>query len=213
MLRYLGCITLGYKVLPPERVLSLIGLSEKVRRFSVSLPPALVDEFDETWTAMKYDSRSKAVHDAFRGFITETNWMRNEGGSTTGVVMILHYVDRPELVGEVNGILRLHRGLFRSLSQFFVGENNLLEVVAVEGDVREVRDLVQELMGVKGVKQRARDFLDACLVNLISFPMSDCRVRDILISVIHQLSERAISQILQERRDLKLNGVRFFIWD
>ena len=137
----------------------MIVLSENVRRFSVSLPPALVDEFDDTWMAMKYDSRSKAVHDAFRGFITETNWMRNEGGSTTGVVMILHYVDRPELVGEVNGILRLHRGLFRSLSQFFVGENKMLEVVAVEGEVGEVRDMVQELMAVKGVKQVKSSFL------------------------------------------------------
>jgi metal-responsive CopG/Arc/MetJ family transcriptional regulator len=85
--------------------------------------------------------------------------MHGEGVNTTGVVMILHYIDRPELVGEVNGILRLHRGLFRSMSQFFVGENKMLEVVAVEGEINEVRDLVQELMAVKGVKQVKSSFL------------------------------------------------------
>ena len=73
--------------------------------------------------------------------------------------MILNYVERPELVGEVNGILRLHWRLFKSMSQFFVGENKMLEVVAVEGEIREVRDLVQELMAVKGVKQVKSSFL------------------------------------------------------
>jgi metal-responsive CopG/Arc/MetJ family transcriptional regulator len=45
------------------------------------------------------------------------------------------------------------------MSQFFVGENKMLEVVAVEGEIREVRDLVQELMAVKGVKQVKSSFL------------------------------------------------------
>ncbi|MDH5783370.1 MAG: ribbon-helix-helix domain-containing protein [Candidatus Bathyarchaeota archaeon] len=38
---------------------------QSVVRFSVSLPPFLVREFDEVWKSMGYESRSKAVHDAF----------------------------------------------------------------------------------------------------------------------------------------------------
>lgn len=44
---------------------------ESVTRFNVSLPQTLVEEFDEIWRSMRYGSRSKAVHDAIRSFITE----------------------------------------------------------------------------------------------------------------------------------------------
>ncbi len=139
----------------------MIALSDdaNVRRFSVSLPPTLVDEFDETWKAMRYESRSKAVHDSFRSFISETHWMRNDEGNATGVIVILHYVERPELTGEINQIQRRYRSLIRSMNQFFVEENKMLEVVAVDGEIKKIKDLVQELMAVKGVKQVKSAFI------------------------------------------------------
>jgi len=43
----------------------------KVTRFSVSFPPPLVEKLDEAWRNMRYKSRSKAIHDAVRNFISE----------------------------------------------------------------------------------------------------------------------------------------------
>ena len=72
-----------------------------VTRFSVSLPPALVDDFDEAWKNMGYENRSKAAHDAFRAFITETKFTREESEEIAGTVTLLYYLDKPGLLNQI----------------------------------------------------------------------------------------------------------------
>ena len=127
--------------------------SGNVKRFSVSLPPSLVDEFDEAWQGMQYGNRSKAVHDAIRGFITETQWSTQASGEMMGVVLALIYLDRPGLAEEVMIFTHGFRGIIFSIHQVFVGENKVLEVIGVKGDVGEIVQLMQGLMAKKGVKQ------------------------------------------------------------
>jgi len=123
-----------------------------VRRFSVSLPPTLVEEFDETWRSMKYDNRSKAVHDAVRSFITEVQWMKQESGVVVGVVLVLRYLDRPGLVEEVATVQHRFKGVITSIQQLFIEKNKILEIIGVQGKVEEIKQLTQELMAKKGVK-------------------------------------------------------------
>jgi len=125
----------------------------KVRRFSISLPPSLVEEFDETWRNMRYANRSKAVHDAVRGFITEVQWMKRESGSVVGVVLVLHYLDRPGVMEEVAAVQHRFRGIISSIQQHYVEENKMLEIIGVKGAAGEIKRLTQELMAKKGVKQ------------------------------------------------------------
>jgi len=124
-----------------------------VRRFSVSLPPTLVEEFDETWQSMRYDNRSKAVHDAVRSFITEVQWMKRESGILVGVILVLQYLDKPNLVEEITMVQHTFKEVITSIHQIFVEENKMLGIVGVKGDVGEIKRLTQELMAKKGVKQ------------------------------------------------------------
>ena len=125
----------------------------KVTRFSVSLPPGLVEEMDNAWKAMGYDSRSKAIHDAVRSFITEFEWMRKEMGKITGAVLVLHYLDKPGLLDEITGIQHKHQNVIPSTMHIHLEENKCLEIIAVRGGVQEVKNLAQDLMTKKGVKQ------------------------------------------------------------
>ncbi len=127
--------------------------SGNVRRFSISLPPNLVEEFDETWRSVQYENRSKAVHDAIRGFITDIQWMRRETGLVVGVILVLYYLDRPALIERVALVQRRFRQVVRSSQHFYVERNKVMEVIAVEGKVEEIKQLTQELMVLKGVKQ------------------------------------------------------------
>lgn len=127
--------------------------SGSVRRFSISLPPTLVEEFDETWRSVGYDNRSKAVHDAIRSFITDVQWMRRETGAVVGTILVLYYLDRPALIERVALVRHRFRQVVRSIQQFYVEENKVMEVIAVEGEVEEIKRLTQELMVMKGVKQ------------------------------------------------------------
>jgi metal-responsive CopG/Arc/MetJ family transcriptional regulator len=74
----------------------------KVAGFSVSLPP-FGYEFDEAWQSMKYENRSKAVHEALRSFITEFEWTRKDSGRITGAVLVLYCLNKP---GRLEGITK-----------------------------------------------------------------------------------------------------------
>jgi len=125
----------------------------KVTRFSVSLPPPLVEKLDEAWKSMQYENRSKAIHDAVRSFITEFEWMRSEGGQITGAVLVLYYLDKPGLLNEVTRAQHRFKHVISSTLHVHLEEDKCLEIIAVEGSAREVRSLAQVLMAKRGVKQ------------------------------------------------------------
>ena len=125
----------------------------KVTRFSVSLPPHLVKKLDDAWKSMQYESRSKAVHDAIRSFITEFEWMREETGRITGAVLVLYYLDKPGLLDEITRVQHQFKNVISSTLHVHLEENKCLEIIAVEGSVQEVKSLTQTLMAKRGVKQ------------------------------------------------------------
>ena len=125
----------------------------KVTRFSVSLPPPLVQKLDEAWKSMQYENRSKAVHDAVRSFITEFEWMQKEAGRITGAVLVLYYLDKPGLIAEITEAQHQFHNVISSTLHIHLEENKCLEIIAVEGSVQEVRSLAQVLMAKRGVKQ------------------------------------------------------------
>jgi len=125
----------------------------KVTRFSVSLPPPLVQELDKAWKAMGYENRSKAVHDAVRSFITEFEWMREEEGRMTGAIHVLYYLDKPGLLEEIVGVQHSFKDVISSTLHIHLEEDKCLEIIAVKGSTKEVKSLAQALMTKKGVKQ------------------------------------------------------------
>jgi CopG family nickel-responsive transcriptional regulator len=125
----------------------------KVTRFSVSLPPPLVEKLDEVWKSMQYENRSKAVHDAVRSFITEFEWMQKDSGRITGAVLVLYYLDKPGLLDEITKAQHQFRNAISSTLHVHLEDNKCLEIIAVEGSVQEIRSLAQSLMTKRGVKQ------------------------------------------------------------
>jgi CopG family nickel-responsive transcriptional regulator len=125
----------------------------KVTRFSVSLPPPLVEKLDEAWKSMRYENRSKAIHDAVRSFIAEFELMRKEEGQITGAVLVLYYFDKPGLPEEVTRVQHQFRRIISSTVHIHLDENKCMEIIAVEGNAQEIRSLSQILMAKRGVKQ------------------------------------------------------------
>lgn len=125
----------------------------KVTRFSVSLPPPLLRKMDETWRSMQYEDRSKAIHDAIQSFISEFEWMKKETGLMTGAILILYYLDKPGLLDEITRVQHRFHHVISSTTHIHLEENKCLEMIAVKGNAKEVRDLAQVLMARKGVKQ------------------------------------------------------------
>lgn len=126
---------------------------KQVSRISVSLPSTLVDEFDDTWRSMKYKNRSKAIHDAIRGFITELRTTKLESSIVVGTILVLFYLDKTGLIEEVKNIQHKFKGIISAIQQTYIEENKMLEVVQVNGHFQEIERLMQDLMAKKGVKE------------------------------------------------------------
>jgi CopG family transcriptional regulator, nickel-responsive regulator len=124
-----------------------------VARFSVSLPPTLVDDFDDSWKSTGYENRSKAAHDAFRAFITENKWNREEGEEIAGTVTLLYYLDKPGLLNHIVEAQHKFENIVLSSMHLHLTENKCMEIIAVKGKAADVKSLSQELMTKKGVKQ------------------------------------------------------------
>jgi len=122
-------------------------------RFSVSLPPSLVREFDEVWKSMGYESRSKAVHDAFRSLISEFKWMREEAEEIVGAIVLLYYMDKPGLLNQIMHVQYRFEEVICSSMHIHLTRDKCLEIIAVKGNAQEIKQLTKELMTKKGVKQ------------------------------------------------------------
>lgn len=155
MLRADEIVTSSIKAFPAYDLLDSGRMSRKMKvtRFSVSLPPPLLEKLDEAWKTMQYENRSKAIHDALRSFITEFEWMREEAGQVIGAVHVLYYLDKPGLLDEITGVQHSFKNVISSTLHIHLEENKCLEIIAVKGSAKEIKSLTQALMAKKGVKQ------------------------------------------------------------
>ena len=124
-----------------------------VIRFSVSLPPPLVKDFDEVWKAKGYGNRSRAAHDAFRSFVSEHKWAFSETEEIAGAIILIYYLDKPGLLNRIFGIQHSYEGVVSSTMHIHLARNKCLEILAVKGKAKDVRSLGQELSTQKGVKE------------------------------------------------------------
>ncbi len=124
-----------------------------VTRFSVSLPPSLVKAFDDSWKDMGYESRSKAAHDAFRNFISDYKWTRTEAGEIAGTIALVYYLDKPGLLNQIVEAQHKFENVVTCSMHIHLTKDKCLEIIAVKGKASDIRNLSQELMTKKGVKE------------------------------------------------------------
>ena len=125
---------------------------ENVVRFSVSVPPELLTEFDETITRMGYD-RSKAIRIAMRDFLTEYMWKYEEEGVATGTITLIYDHDVSGLEETLTDIQHLSRNIIISTMHIHLSEQDCLIVIAVKGKVKTIKNLTENLMSKRGIRQ------------------------------------------------------------
>jgi len=122
-----------------------------VSRFGVSVPPDLLEKFDETIARMGYD-RSKAIQIAMRNFLTDYRWEYEEG-VVAGTLTIIYDHEAKGLEESLTDIQHAYRNIINSAMHVHLDEQNCLSVIAVKGEVKMIQNLAKELMSRRGVKQ------------------------------------------------------------
>jgi CopG family nickel-responsive transcriptional regulator len=124
----------------------------KIVRVGVTFPPDLLKEFDEIINKMGYESRSKAVQDAVRLYVSEKKWLSEEKADQTGVLLMVYDHEVKGLESELTETQHHHTQLISSTLHIHLNERDCLEAIAVRGKASEIRQLSDELTTKRGVK-------------------------------------------------------------
>jgi CopG family nickel-responsive transcriptional regulator len=125
----------------------------KITRVGVTFPPELLKDFDAIIGKMGYESRSKAIQDAVRLFVSERKWLQEEKNTPqTGVLLMVYDHDVRDLESNLTEVQHHHSDLVTSTLHIHIGERDCLEAIAVKGKAKEIRHLSDELATKRGVK-------------------------------------------------------------
>lgn len=124
----------------------------KIVRVGVTFPPDLLKDFDEIIGKMGYDSRSKAIQDAVRLYVSERKWIQEEEANQTGVILMVYDHEKRGIDSDLTDSQHHHQEIISSSMHIHLGEHDCLEVIAVKGKGSEIRHLSDELATRRGVK-------------------------------------------------------------
>jgi CopG family nickel-responsive transcriptional regulator len=124
----------------------------KVTRIGVTFPPELLKDFDEVISKMGYESRSKAIQDAVRLYVSERKWLKEENSTQTGILLMVYDHEVKGLESELTETQHHHSSLIASTMHIHLGERDCLEAIAVKGKASEIHELSDELTTRRGVK-------------------------------------------------------------
>jgi len=116
------------------------------------LPPSLLEEFDSAVEALGLD-RSKAVQQAMRTFLGEYRWSYQPAALAVGALVVVYDHEVKGLGDMITDVQHEMKGLITSSMHVHLDERRCLEIVAVRGQVEEIKRLAEGLSARRGVEQ------------------------------------------------------------
>lgn len=121
-------------------------------RIGVSLPDNLLGRFDEIITKRGYSSRSEGIRDAIRNYILHYEWMNEVEGERIGIITIIYDHEQRGLVSNLTSIQHDFMNLIQSSVHVHLDHDNCLEIIMLRGNGKEVKEVAEKMMSLKGVK-------------------------------------------------------------
>jgi len=121
-----------------------------LKRFSISLDEQLLEQFDGYIRPRGYSNRSEAVRDLIRKVLVNEEW--EQDSEVVGVVSIVYNHHQPQLQEKITELQHTYHNLITSTTHVHMEHHNCLEVTIVKGRVTLVRELAENLMALRGVK-------------------------------------------------------------
>jgi CopG family nickel-responsive transcriptional regulator len=124
---------------------------ELVSRFSVSMPPKLLEQFDAMAQDKGYANRSQAVADMIRDKLVEHH-QRMGREEIAGTITLVYDHHKQHVQASLTDIQHDHHEVIISTLHVHLDHDNCLEVLVVRGQARTIKQIADELIAAKGVK-------------------------------------------------------------
>ena len=120
-------------------------------RVSMSLPEALLEDFDNVLADRAYTSRSKGIRDALNDYILRYKWMNEIEGNRVGVISIIYDYNYKGLMKKIADSKHEFKDYVDASMYIYLTDIYCLEIVAVKGDISKIKELIEKIMRLKGV--------------------------------------------------------------
>ncbi len=127
-------------------------MSSELVRFSVAMPEDLLMSFD-AFVARRglAKNRSEVVRDLVRdALIQDESGM--PGTEVMGTLTIVFNHHASDVQEKLHAIQHGHFGMIVSTTHVHLDEDNCLEVIILRGETTDVRNIADQILGTKGVK-------------------------------------------------------------
>jgi len=125
--------------------------TEPVARFSVSLPPKLLDQLDQMSNEKGYKNRSLAIADMIRDRLVEHR-RRLGNREIAGTITLVYDHHRQHVQATLTDIQHDYHKVIISTVHVHLDHHNCLEVLVVRGKAGLIKRIADELISSKGVK-------------------------------------------------------------
>lgn len=120
-------------------------------RFGISLDEKLLASFDQLIEQKSYMNRSEAIRDLIRASLVEER-LGSEDQEAVGTVTLVYNHHVRDLSDKLTEQQHTHHDRIISALHVHLDAHNCLEVLIIRGIVRDIKQIANELIGVKGVK-------------------------------------------------------------
>lgn len=120
-------------------------------RFGISLDEKLLSSFDQLIAQKSYMNRSEAIRDLIRASLVEER-LDSEEQEAVGTVTLVYNHHVRDLSEKLTEHQHSHHNLIVSALHVHLDAHNCLEVLIIRGSVWNIKQIANELIGVKGVK-------------------------------------------------------------
>jgi CopG family nickel-responsive transcriptional regulator len=121
-----------------------------LKRFGVSVPEKLLEEFDQLVAEKGYIGRSEAIRDAMRVYISESQWEK-EGENIMASLNIV-YCHKPKIMAELIKAQHTSDAHVISTVHIHMSQSHCLEVITLKGTKESVSKLANRVSGISGIE-------------------------------------------------------------
>ena len=121
-----------------------------LKRFGVSIPEDLLEQFDNLVAEKGYVGRSEAIRDALRLYISESQW---EGGDEMIMASLnIVYCHKPKTMADLIKIQHFSEAHVVSTVHVHMSKSHCLEVITLKGSKASISKLANKITGISGIE-------------------------------------------------------------
>jgi CopG family nickel-responsive transcriptional regulator len=121
-----------------------------LKRFGVSVPESLLEEFDQLVVEKGYIGRSEAIRDAMRVYISESRW--EQGGDFVMASLNIVYCHKPKIMADLIEIQHKTHVHVISTVHIHMSKTHCLEVITLKGSRESITKLANKIAGISGIE-------------------------------------------------------------